>query len=89
MNGTRNQPTARRVPRKAISIGRVTQHNVIMTNRVEGCVLDGGLLVLKSSLDVEGSPANDKDVAWRAVDSLDTRIEPTFPGRPSPQLNTM
>lgn len=82
MNGTRSQPTARSVPRNAISIGRVTQHSVIMTNLVEGGVLDGGLFVANSSVDADGSPANVNDVAWRAVDNLDTRIDPTLPGKP-------
>lgn len=77
MNGTRNQPTARKVARNAISIGRVTQQSVIMTIREEGGGREGGLVMTKSSVDDDGSPWNVMAVAWRAVDILDTRIEPT------------
>jgi hypothetical protein len=43
MIGTRSQPMARRVVRKAISMGNVTPRSVIMTRRVLGGGADGSL----------------------------------------------
>ena len=62
MNGTRNQPMARKVARNAISIGKVTQHSVMMTIRGDGGGF-GGVLMSKLSEEAEGSPENGKVVA--------------------------
>jgi hypothetical protein len=68
--GNFSHPTACKMTRKIISTGRVTSRRVIMTSFGEGC---------RELLGCEiGSAA-----ACRAVDSRDTKIEPTLPGRPA------
>jgi len=66
--GKFSHPTACTTTRKIISTGRVTSRRVIITSLGEGC---------REFLDCE----IDSAAACRAVDSRDTKIEPTLPGR--------
>lgn len=78
MKGRCSQPNARRIERNMISTGKVTSMRVIMTRRGLG---PGGPFTSILSED-EGSIESELAAEWRAVDSLETNIEPALPGRP-------
>ena len=85
MNGTCSHPMPRSVRRNATSMGKVTQRRVIITRRGEG----GGdcFRVLISSVENSGRPVRATDVACRAVERRETKMEPTLPGRPARAKN--
>jgi hypothetical protein len=81
------------VPRKATSIGIVTNKSVVVTSWMLGSFLGlGGPPRSRACIDgvrmwaengVEGERAAIRAAAWREVESLETRMEPTLPGRPA------
>ena len=76
--GVSSQPKSSRVVRKMISTGIVTMSKVNMTI----LSLKGGGAVNVGRLGDERAPEAERAAACNEVEILDTKMEPTLPGRP-------